>query len=429
MFVPPGLNEMDLTHNLCELAELRRSTRQKAPPDRFVGCSFTNGKRHSKKSSRTRLPEIDILACLADVDVSEHTNYPKEIVKGKMISHDESDEKFLWTQRKIQLKRWNNFFHSMRHESSSLAIGDTGKFKLAENHKKVRYRHERKLEDGGLCKEDPHSIDLQKPNKRICWNQDSLSDKEYLTCLKNSCKKEMLTPKVSSGCPPLAMSEMVLVDEVQGLNELHHNIVLRTWREKIGESSSKHQSSCKIETKKDIHMNLQSGKGYSSYRVKKGVSHKKLQSENVSLLEWLKQRGSDEKLRQGKGSSMAGQISYSLALRKPQDEGRRYRNRFFTTGEYKQMVERCMKNIEHEIGRQQPLVVAQWEAKQAVNNVNTMLEFNWPSDVDDHVEIKEHEDLWTEMENALTGLPIIACQVHRISKIWLSFCVMLKGVF
>ncbi|XXG44246.1 hypothetical protein AAC387_Pa01g4103 [Persea americana] len=394
MFVPPKINEMDLTHDLYELSELRRSTRRKAPPDRFVGCSFSNGKRHSKKSSRNQPSKIEIISSSSDEYVSEHTNCLEEEVMGKMISQDESSERVCPTQRKIQLKKRNNCFNSMKQESSSLSSGNAGKFKPAENHKKVSCSHERKLEDGGLCKDDSHSIHLQKLSKKNCRNQDT---------------RYIKTSKVSSGCPPLDKSKWLLV-EVQGPNELHHNEVLRTCTENIGKNSSKHQSSFSIETYKDIHMNFPSGKGHSSYKVKNNCSHKKLKSGKVSSVDWLMQNGSDQKLQKGKGSSKASKNSYLLSLRKSRDEGRRYRYRFFTTGEYKQMVERCMKNIEFEIVRKQPLVVAQWEAKQAVNNVNSMLRFNWPSDIDDRVEITEHEDLWKEMENALTALPSTECQ-------------------
>ncbi|KAF8394861.1 hypothetical protein HHK36_018798 [Tetracentron sinense] len=85
-------------------------------------------------------------------------------------------------------------------------------------------------------------------------------------------------------------------------------------------------------------------------------------------------------------------------------ETRTDRRRFLSASECKEMVERCMKNIESEIKKEHPLAIAQWEAIQATNPLNQSRGCDWISLVNVQPENLEIESMWVEMELSMAAI-------------------------
>ncbi|XP_059666793.1 SNF2 domain-containing protein CLASSY 2-like [Cornus florida] len=84
------------------------------------------------------------------------------------------------------------------------------------------------------------------------------------------------------------------------------------------------------------------------------------------------------------------------------DDSRTSRKRCFSAGMYRDLIRKCMKNIESTMNKEQPLIIDQWKEFQAANfldhgNSNDM------ASTDNNEESSELEMLWKEMELSLAS--------------------------
>ncbi|XP_077213128.1 SNF2 domain-containing protein CLASSY 1-like isoform X2 [Tasmannia lanceolata] len=408
--------ENELHNEMNNCLALRRPKRQKVPVDNFVSYDcFSKSKRLSTKSRKNeinrwkekeaaspiQLPSRHDLLLEADNEFLIEMSSLKLQNEGEQIAHSDMDDSNKFeANENSRLRHENIYFDSMQQV-----------WKIYENHQEVKSTCERTEEDKGVYSNDKSKFYPRKRNKK-CHGifTDSIDIEEHHAWHMNGVEfsfhdNAIPSSDISPGSPLPDMidSSAELVPRPNML--LHANPVLNqdgpfvkiqeNHAEKISKNYSKHHSKSNTSTKQrkraseindmefpSLNPNDPDNYGYRDRapkdRAKKKGSHKYLKGEKAY------------------SNSYQSNSPYPSSKTKRGVEARIYSKNLW------QMIEGCMKKIEYEMDKQDPLV-SQWEANQVINKSNQRMVFNWTQCDDDCVESPEHNDLWKEMDNSISS--------------------------
>ncbi|KAL5713219.1 SNF2 domain-containing protein CLASSY [Ranunculus cassubicifolius] len=401
------------TFSLDDSISLRRSKRRKMQPEFFVGeGGFLNAKSHVTRARTASVrKKEEANSSLIDVDVYE-------LDSDYSINSNCTEEVETEHRKRVRVSTENNMtvdipvLYGQVEHSVCVPLSKNRDLEV-ENHRKAQTTatHKKEIEENkeaGIGQTRDRS-QRSGDNPIMCGSHETTSackeakvkqqQSNYLS-EKGTINKSIVN-SYSTSVPNTFMAE--LLHEVHVGSALAKQDHVANQNRKFSITSSKKVKSCPTsvpnlfmaESLHEVRVGSALAKQdrvanqnkifsiTSSKKVKSGSKKNPSTKQSNKLCERVKKVCSAKRCRSS---------SHSKRVYLGADT---YRRRFLTQSESKELIERCMKNINSEISKHQQSVVQQWEE---------ILSYKWwklpqtpPSD--DPVENPELEDMWKEMNS------------------------------